>query len=56
MASRRALRQAAMTLRKVADLTTGLPDDSPADARLRDRLDLAAAVLDATANAHSEPR
>lgn len=39
--------KAAQSLRKIADLTYGLPEDSPADAHLRDRLELAADVLDA---------
>ena len=42
-------------MRKVAELTTGLPEDLPADARLRDRLELAADVLDATARTEEEP-
>jgi hypothetical protein len=40
--------QAVESLRTIAELTTGLPDDSPSDAQLRDRLDLAADVLEAT--------
>jgi hypothetical protein len=39
------------SLRKIADLTTGLPEDSPVDAQLRDRLELAADVLDAVNSA-----
>ena len=41
------LTEAAASLRKITDLTAALPDDSPTDAQLRDRLDLAADVLDA---------
>ena len=44
-------KNAAATIRRVVELTTGLADDSQADARLRDRLELAADVLDATARA-----
>ena len=43
--------KAAESLRKVAALTSNLPDDSPSDAKLRDRLELAAEVLDAAAEA-----
>jgi len=46
----RDLRQAARVLRRIAEATTGLPDDSPADAQLRDRLELSADVLDAAAD------
>jgi hypothetical protein len=49
------MRQAAESLRKLADRTTGLPEDSPADAQLRDRLELAADVLDAGAEAEEPP-
>ena len=42
------MHRAAEVLRRVVATTRGLPDDSPADAHLRDRLDLAADVLDAT--------
>ena len=41
--------EAATTLRKITEATTGLPDDSVADAALRDRLELAASVLDVVA-------
>lgn len=41
------MHKAAESLRKIAASTLGLPDDSPADARLRDQLELAADVLDA---------
>jgi hypothetical protein len=47
--------KAAESLRKVAALTVGLPDDSPADAKPRDRLELAAEVLDAAARTEEEP-
>jgi hypothetical protein len=47
--------EAAESLRKVAELTTGLPEESPADARLRDRLELAADVLDTTAKTEEHP-
>lgn len=39
-------RRAAESLRRVVAATAGLPDDSPHDAQLRDRLDFAATVLD----------
>lgn len=35
------------TLVKIGEHTTGLPEDSPVDARLRDCLELVADVLDA---------
>jgi len=41
------MEKAAESLRKVAALTSGLAEDSPTDAQLRDRLELAADVLDA---------
>lgn len=41
------LRQAARVLRRVVAITADLADDSPRDAQLRDRLELAADVLDA---------
>jgi hypothetical protein len=47
--------KAAESLRKVAALTVGLPEDSPADAKLRDHLDLAADVLDSTVRTEEEP-
>ena len=49
VASANDLRRTARSLRKVVELTEGLPEDSPADARLRDRLELAADVLEAAA-------
>jgi hypothetical protein len=45
---------AAKALRKIALRTTDLPADSPIDARPRDRLELAADVLDAAAAANRE--
>lgn len=48
---RSAEKDAAATIRRVVELTTGLPEDSRSDAQLRDRLDLAADVLDASARA-----
>ena len=42
------LHTAAEQLRKISAMTEGLPGDSPNDARLRDRLELAADVLDTT--------
>ena len=50
------MRRSAETLRKISDETEGLPEDSLADARLRDRLDLAADFLYARAEAEEEPR
>ena len=38
--------------RRVTELTAGLPKDSQADAAFRERLELAAEVLKATANPH----
>ena len=52
--STKEMRHAAISLRKIAEATTGLPDDSPTDARMRDRLELAADVLDAGAGADPE--
>ncbi|HAM02706.1 MAG TPA: hypothetical protein DCQ30_10860 [Acidimicrobiaceae bacterium] len=52
--SRATVRRAVEALRRIAAHTTGLPDDSPADSQLRDRLELAADVLDATARAEEE--
>jgi len=51
----RELRAAARVLRKVAAVTTGLPDDSPHDAQLRDRLELVADTLDAAARSDPDP-
>ena len=50
----RDFRKAAESLRKIAGETAGLPDDSLTDAQLRDRLELAADVLDATAGGEQE--
>ncbi len=47
MPSAKQLREAARKLRLVSELTERLPDDSPPDAALRDRLELAADVLEA---------
>jgi hypothetical protein len=49
------LRRAAKSLREVASLTAGLPEDSPSDARLRESLELAADVLEATVQREKEP-
>jgi len=46
MPSNRDLRQVADTLRRIVELTEHLPDDSSPDAALRDRLELAADVLE----------
>lgn len=46
MPSNRDLRQAAESMRRIVELTEHLPGDSPPDASLRDRLELAAEVLD----------
>lgn len=43
------LRAAARQLRLVSELTEHLPDDSPPDAGLRDRLELAADILECAA-------
>ena len=48
------LHAAVERLRKISALTEGLPGDSPNDARLRDRLELAADVLDATGEPDQE--
>jgi hypothetical protein len=48
------LHDAAQQLRKISTLTEGLPADSLVDARLRDRLGLAADVLDAVAGVDQE--
>ena len=45
------MHKAAESLRKFAAHTTGLPDDSPTDARLRDRMEFGADVLDAVGGA-----
>jgi hypothetical protein len=45
----RQLEDVARQLRLISRLTEELPDDSPADGVLRDRLDLAADVLDGAA-------
>jgi len=45
--SNRDLRQVANTLCRIVELTEHLPEDSPPDATLRDRPELAAAVLEA---------
>ena len=45
----RDLRQAAKTLRLIVEATKGLPDETPRDLGLQDRLDLAANFLDAAA-------
>ncbi|MGD0321533.1 MAG: hypothetical protein ABSC00_08050 [Acidimicrobiales bacterium] len=47
--------KAAKSLRKIAALTVGSPDDSPADAKAPDRLELAAEVLDVAARTEEEP-
>lgn len=52
MPSVRDLRQAANGLRRIVELTKGLPEEHPRDLILQDRLELAARVLDASA----EPR
>lgn len=44
------LRRAARSIRRIVENTAGLPGDSPRDAQLRERLDLAAHVLDAAAD------
>jgi hypothetical protein len=49
MPSNRNLRQAADTLHRIVELTEQLPDDSPPDRALRDRLELAADVLEGAA-------
>lgn len=45
----RDLRRAADSLRQIVALTERLPDESPPDAALRDRLELAADVLEGAA-------
>ena len=49
MPTNRDLREAARVLRGIVEATADLPDDSRSDAQLRDRLELAAAVLAAAA-------
>ena len=39
------LRQASEALHRIIELTSGLPEDSQADAHFRERLELAAEVL-----------
>jgi hypothetical protein len=46
----RDLLQTANVLRRIAELTRGLPDEQPKDQVLQGRLELAARVLDASAN------
>ena len=45
------LRDVARQLRNISELTEHLPEDSPPDAALRDRLDLAADILGGAAKA-----
>jgi hypothetical protein len=47
--SKRELHEVAHQLRLISELTEHLPDDSPPDAALRDRLELAADVLEGAA-------
>ncbi len=49
--SKRELREVARQLRLISELTEHLPDDSPPDASLRDRLELTAYVLEGAAKA-----
>ena len=42
--------QTSEALRRIIELTSGLPEDSQADAAFRERLELAAEVLNAAAN------
>ena len=49
MPSKRELREVARQLRLISELTEPLPEDSPPDGALRDRLELAADVLEAAA-------
>lgn len=44
------LRQTANTLRRIAELTEGLPDEGSKDLVLQDRQELAADVLDASSS------
>ena len=46
--SARDLHQTAKALRRIVELTGGLPDEEPKDQVLQDRLELAAKVLDAS--------
>jgi hypothetical protein len=48
--TRRDLEEAARSLRLIVDKTSGLPDSTLVDARLQERLELAAAVLEAVAD------
>ena len=50
MPTARDLRQTADALRRIAELTEDLPGETSKDLALRDRLELAARVLDASAN------
>ena len=50
MPSAHDLRRAVRSIRAIIEKTTDLPDDSPRSAQLRDRLSLAADVLDAAAD------
>jgi hypothetical protein len=50
MPNDRDLRHAAVALRRIVELTSGLPEDSQADAAFRERLELVAEVLEAAAN------
>ena len=48
----RDLRQAANSLRRIVELTKGLPEETPKDLVLQDGLELAARVLDASVDSH----
>ena len=48
MPSAQDLRQAANALRRIVELSRGLPGEEPKDQVLQDRLELAARVLDAS--------
>jgi hypothetical protein len=48
---KRNMARAAESLRLIAAVTTDLPDDSPTNVQLRDRLEFAADVLNATSEA-----
>jgi hypothetical protein len=48
----RDLRQAANALRRIVELTEGLPDQTSKDLALQDRLELAAIVLEASTGPH----
>jgi hypothetical protein len=52
MPSVRDLHQAANGLRQIVELTSGLSEESPKDLVLQDRLELAARVLEASAEPH----